>query len=356
MTHLVHGMGRDLAEPDWPPLTAGELAGLLDGVLDGSAEIIWRSPRPMSAAALVAVHGGSTVFVKRHHQRVRDGARLAEEHAFCVQLRAAGQPVPPVLALRHRGEFWYEVFGLVQGVDVYRDAVSWSPYLSAGHASAAGAALARLHLAARGFDGMPRPFGPLMTSVSVVAAADPMAALDSLIASRPWFPRSLRGDFSRFVLPLIAPASAALRSLPPLWGHGDWHPSNLTWTSAAASAEVAGVFDLGLANRTYAVHDLAVALERSVISWLDLPDAAFDAGMARALLDGYESVRPLTLAERAALPLVLPVAHVEYALSEIEYFANVVHSQANADLAYDYLITHPRWFSNNNIGTSPPFR
>jgi hypothetical protein len=50
-----------------------------------------------------------------------------------------------------------------------------------------------------------------------------------------------------------------------------------------------------------------------------------------------------------ALPVVFPVVHVEYALSEVEYFADVVNSPANADLAHDgYLIGHligqARWF------------
>jgi len=43
---------------------------------------------------------------------------------------------------------------------------------------------------------------------------------------------------------------------------------------------------------------------------------------------------------------LLPVVHLEYALSEVEYFASVVHSPSNADLAYDtYLVGHTRWFA-----------
>jgi hypothetical protein len=43
---------------------------------------------------------------------------------------------------------------------------------------------------------------------------------------------------------------------------------------------------------------------------------------------------------------MLPVVHLEYALSEVEYFADVVSSPALADLAYDaYLIGHTRWFA-----------
>jgi len=150
-THAVHGMGRELAEPDWPPLSDDELRGILGrrdaGGLGREPVVIWRSPRPMSAAALVR-HGDATVFVKRHHLSVRTPDQLAAEHAFADYLRARAQPVPAVLRLPdgqsvlRRGDFCYEAHEVAGGVDLYRDAVSWSPYASLGHAHAAGAALA----------------------------------------------------------------------------------------------------------------------------------------------------------------------------------------------------------------------
>ena len=57
------------------------------------------------------------------------------------------------------GDFVYEVHEVAEGVDCYRDAVSWSPFTSLGHARAAGAALARLHEAAAGFPLPPRAPG-----------------------------------------------------------------------------------------------------------------------------------------------------------------------------------------------------
>ena len=95
------------------------------------------------------------------------------------------------------------------------------------------------------------------------------------------------------------------------------------------------------------MHDLALALERTVVSWLDLPEtgnATADLAVAAVILDGYQTVRPLSDAEAAALPRLLPVVHLEYALSEADYFTSVAVSPANADLAYDYLIGHAWWF------------
>jgi Ser/Thr protein kinase RdoA (MazF antagonist) len=191
-----------------------------------------------------------------------------------------------------------------------------------------------------------------MNSCAVITAADPPGAVSRLVAARPALAayltrRSWPADFVHVLGPLIRRAAPLLAALRPQWGHGDWHPSNLTWTSAAPDARVAGIIDFGLANRTYAVHDLALALERAVVSWLDLPEtgtASADLAAAAFLLDGYQTVRPLTGAEAEALPRLLPVVHVEYALSEADYFTSVAVSTANADLAYEYLIGHARWF------------
>ena len=392
---LVHGMGKELTLPDWSPLTSAEVHTVLARYprAPGDEMITWRSPRPMSAAGLIR-HGGADLFVKRHHVRVRTLAQLAVEHAFIGHLRARGIPAPAVLraadgaTATQYGDFVYEVHELASGLDVYRDALSWTPYASLGHARAAGAALARLHEAADRFPLPARAPAVLTGGCEIIVSNDPLAEIKWLAGCRPGLAGYLDGrawpdDLTRHVLPAIRRAAPLLAGLPRQWGHGDWHPSNLTWSSAGPDAVVAGVFDFGLANRTFAVHDLAMALERATVSWLDLgeadtadpdladPDLALDlagpAGAAvdradpdgavpgraeadldaiDAFLDGYESVRPLTPAEAAALPEVFPVVHVEYALSEVEYFASVVSSPANADLAYDgYLLGHAAWFA-----------
>jgi len=364
---LVHGMGKDPVEPDWLPLTEDEAGAVLarygepgTGPDGERAEITWWSPRPMSAAALV--RGTATrVFVKRHDLRVRTAAQLAAEHAFAAHLRGRGLTVPAVrrtlagATTVTSGHVVYEVHEVAAGVDLYRDSVSWSPFGSLGHARAAGTVLARLHLAAGGFEHPARPPAVLISSCDVITAADPLARVAELLRQRPGLAgylsrRPWASDLARHVLPLIGRAGPLVRGLPRQWGHGDWHPSNLTWTSRAPDAGVVAVFDFGLANQTYAVHDLAVAIERSAVAWLDLADsghAGVDLPAVDALLDGYHAVRPLAAAEAAALPEVLPVAHVEYALSEVEYFASVLRSPELADLAYDsYLLDHARWFAS----------
>ena len=362
---LVHGMGKELVVPDWSPLTSAEVHTVLARYPQppGEEMITWRSPRPMSAAGLIR-RGGVDLFVKRHHVRVRTAAQLAVEHAFIGHVRARGIPAPAVLraadgstATQH-GDFVYEVHELAGGLDRYRDALSWTPYTSLGHAHAAGAALARLHGAADRFPLPARSPAVLTSGCEIIVSNDPFAEVKWLAGCRPGLAGYLDGrpwpdDLTRHVLPAIRRASPLLAALPRQWGHGDWHPSNLTWTTTGPDAVVAGVFDFGLASRTFAVHDLATALERATVSWLDLADpdepgpgrAEADLDAIDAFLDGYESVRPLGAAEAVALPEVFPVVHVEYALSEVEYFARVVGSAAHADLAYDgYLLGHAAWF------------
>jgi Ser/Thr protein kinase RdoA (MazF antagonist) len=361
-------MGKELVEADWPALTSDELAPVLGAFLDAgrvgcdpAPEVVWSSPRPMSAAAVVR-DGGRSVFVKRHHRAVRSPEQLETEHAFAEWLRRCGQPVPLFLrtaggsTVTGVGDFVYEVQELAGGLDLYRDAVSWSPFLRLGHARAAGRALAELHRAAAEFALPPRAPAVLMPSTAIVAAADPPAALDRLLRARPGLARAvadrpLVADFEQVLLPWIGRAGPALALLRPQWTHGDWHASNLTWTSDGPSAKVACVLDLGLSNRTFAMHDLAIAIERNTIDWLDLAGTGSneaDLEAVDALVDGYEQVAALDEDDVAGLVAVLPVAHLEYALSEVEYFGVIVDSATNADLAYDgYLLGHARWFGRD---------
>jgi Ser/Thr protein kinase RdoA (MazF antagonist) len=103
------------------------------------------------------------------------------------------------------------------------------------------------------------------------------------------------------------------------------------------------VFDLGLSDRTTPILDLATAIERNAVSWLSpTPEARLD--IVDALVRGWCSVRDLSEVEAVALPELVPVVHVEFALSELGYFHGVTHSPANAHVAYeDYLLGHARW-------------
>jgi Ser/Thr protein kinase RdoA (MazF antagonist) len=344
---LVYGMGLDpLVEPDWPPLTLEEA----DDVLDGAEALEWRSPRPLSSTARVRTTSGEAVIVKRVPRSLRTPEALAEEHGFMDHLRERGIPIPAARTVA-RDEFTYEIQEVGVGEDLYQGTFSWTPYLSLDHAAASGRMLAELHVAAQGYDAAPRPHRPLVAGFNVFSDADPIAAIERLaserralgdfLASRDW-----RGDISRVHLDAHTRLRPLLADLAPLWTHNDWHGTNLLWSPGP---RVSAVIDFGLADRTTAIHDIATAIERCAVDWISIRDggpANIQADQVRALLDGYQSVRPLTGAERSALPELLPLVHAEYELSEIDYFLSVVPTVnfKNAEIAYcDYFLGHTEW-------------
>jgi Ser/Thr protein kinase RdoA (MazF antagonist) len=309
--------------------------------------VVWRSPRPLSAAAVVE-RAGRRLFVKRHHTTVRTPEGLAEEHAFLRHLRRRGAPVVEVLDAATRGEWTYEVHSAGIGTDLYHDALSWSPFHSPAHARAAGEALARLHLAAAGYDAPRRQVQPLVASFTVFASADPQTELE-LCGGTPPTGKGAGGlpvaeDTRRILLPLHEELAPHLTGLAPLWTHNDWHASNLLWNEGGS---VATALDFGMSDRTTAVHDLATAIERNTVHWLQ-PGFPVREGDALALLDGYRSVRPLSPTESNALPALLPLVHAEFALSELGYFHGVTRSAENTRPAYEYYVGHAEWFAGES--------
>ena len=363
-TTKAHGMDGKLVEPDWPPLTLAEARSLLASFPDcGEAiEILSVSPRPFSAASVVATHTGQ-VFIKRHHRTVRDREGLLEEHRFMKHLREHGAPVPRVFTATSGesaieiNEWTYEAHEAPVGIDLYQDALSWTPFRSTVHAHSAGETLARLHLAAEGFDSSRRKPRPLVAGFTIFLAENPHIAMDRYLAARPALAENeIARKACDKALELLAPFHAELRillpALKPLWTHNDLHASNLLWSDASDDAQAVAIIDFGLADRTNAVHDLAHAIERNIVEWLDLmldPTRPDDVRMhldhLEALLDGYESVRPLDDEEAAALAPMTALCHAEFALTEADYFLSVLHSAENARVCtIDYLVGHARWF------------
>jgi Ser/Thr protein kinase RdoA (MazF antagonist) len=384
--HTTHGLSGGLEEPDWPPLTLDEADAVLRRypAAGGAVRLLSVSPRPFSAASVVAGRGGrgqgGRVVLKRHHVSVRDRGGLMEEHRLMAFLAAAdwggGERLvsPPLADLDGEtavpmGEWVYEAHAVAPGVDVYEDALSWTPFFTTGHARAAGRAMARMHLAARGYDAPARARQQLVSSFTIFAGSglvgsefdcadknlgdDPVARMAAYLEARPGLKayaekRDWRASMERLLLPFHGELRPWLRFLEPLWTHNDFHASNLMWSGDSADAEVTAIIDLGLADRTNAVHDLATAIERNGVEWLRMGEAG--AGLVRleqiaALLAGYEEVRPLSYEERSAVAAMLPLVHCEFALSETDYFLSVLHSDERAYLGYEgYFLGHAAWF------------
>lgn len=355
----AHGLDGSLVEADWPPLTLDEVRAVLREfpALTGSVEILSVSPRPFSAASVVRA-GDERVFVKRHPRAVRDRDALMEEHRFLAYLLAHHAAVTRVLhnesgeTAIEKDAWTYEVHATPPGLDLYEDAISWTPFHTTMHARAAGVALAQLHAAARGFDAPARSVRPLIGSFSIFAAEDAAREMEKYLVARP----ALREDAQTRLdcteaLDLLATFHEELRPrverLEPLWTHNDLHASNLFWSGENGDAHATAVIDFGLADRTFAVHDLAIAIERNIVEWLRLGDSPIPVHVDHllALLAGYESVRRLLPDEAAALAPMVALCHAEFALTEADYFLGVLHAPERARVATsDYLVGHARWF------------
>ncbi len=354
-THRVQGLNNDEVAADWPPISARDIGWLREHYpqLDGQSQARWHSPRPLSAAAIVDGTQGA-VFIKRHHHSVRSAACLEEEHRFIAHLAAAGVPVVQVLAAAdghtavEHGGWTFELHALGVGDDLYRDAVSWSLLTDVVQAREAGRALARLHHAAASYHAPQRSTHLLVARDDLIRADDPIAAIKADLPTRPGLARYLaripwEAQLRRGVLPWHSGLAERLHDEPRLWAHNDWHVSNLLWRDG----QVSTVLDFGLASPTSALFDLATAIERNAVAWLQLergPDAV-RIDIALALLDGYRQVLPLSATRVHLLADLLPMVHFDFALSEVEYFEGVTGSTANADVAWQpFMLGHPAWF------------
>lgn len=171
---------------------------------------------------------------------------------------------------------------------------AWKREPSSADLSQAGAMLARLHLAGADFAGQrANPVGPAarraLFNACAKTAQGPYRAM--LERCAPWVE--------------IDPG----RALPQGAIHADYFPDNVLFDGDAVS----GVIDFYYACTDAPAYDLAIALS----AWgFDADGAARPSALA-AFQSGYEAVRALSLAERAALPDLGAVAAVRFTLTRL---------------------------------------
>ena len=174
---------------------------------------------------------------------------------------------------------------------------TWSAAPSLSRVKRAGAVLARLHLACADF--------PLTRE-------DPVGAR----VRRALFERcgTRAGPVERLLLDRIAPwvaenAPDPAAGLPRGPIHADYFPDNLLFEGD----EPAGLIDFYFACTGAWAYDLAIALA----AWgFDADGQPLPAAL-EAFQAGYESIRPLNRAERAALPDLCAIATVRFTLTRL---------------------------------------
>ena len=249
-----------------------------------------------------ALKTGAGDFILTLYERRVDPAELPYFLGLMEHLAAHGLPCPlPVhgrdgAALRHLAGRPAAICTFLPGV--------WPRRVRPEHCAPLGQALARLHAAGAGF-GMARPnalgpagWPPLLvrcraTGDSVQAGL--VAQLDAALAG-------------------ILEAWPAPDALPAGQIHADLFPDNVFFLDDADHRpRVSGLIDFYFACTDLLAYDIAVCLN----AWCFEADGGFNVTKARALLTAYQGVRPLSPAERAALPVLCRGAALRFLLTRL---------------------------------------
>ena len=210
-------------------------------------------------------------------------------------LAAGGCPVPRTIHDRG-GRSFRSVGGKAVALIEFLPGVSVSEP-TAGQARAVGAALAQMHLAANDF-AQTRPNAMGLAEWQRLAAACGSAGLASI---DPKLAALVERE-----LPLLTAQWPA--DLPASVIHADLFPDNVLMLGDA----VTGLIDFYFACNDITAYDVAV----THAAWcFDVNGGGFRPDLSAALLAGYESVRPLSAAERAALPLLARGAAMRFTLT-----------------------------------------
>ena len=225
----------------------------------------------------------------------------AEQLPFYLHLMKhlahAGIPVPDPQADKH-GEILHQVCGKPAALATkLRGKSQLSP--QEAHCAAMGTMLARMHLAANGYErqqpnlrGLPW-WNETVPVVLPHIGAEPAALLQSELA------------YQNHVA-----ASSAYAALPRGPIHADLFRDNVMFEGE----ELTGLFDFYFAGVDTFLFDLAVCLN----DWcIDLPTGAHAAPRAQAMIDAYQAVRPLTAHERALLPAMLRAGALRFWISRL---------------------------------------
>ena len=168
---------------------------------------------------------------------------------------------------------------------------------NAQHCREAGEGLARLHLASAGFT------GTRANDLGQPAWAPMFSRLkDAAEGLKPGLAATIDAD-----LDLLAAKWPT--GLPSGVVHADYFPDNVFFQGDI----FAGTIDFYFACVDALAYDLAIALN----AWCFEPDGSFNITSARQMIAGYEAHRPLSEAERAALPILAHGAAMRFFLTRL---------------------------------------
>ncbi|MGD9669150.1 MAG: homoserine kinase [Hyphomicrobiaceae bacterium] len=208
-------------------------------------------------------------------------------------LSARGVPCPLPVA-KANGEVLGELAGRAAALVTFLEGF-WTRKPKADHCAQVGKALAELHLAGQDF---------AMTRANALGPG----------GWRPLFER-FQGGADAIAPHLAETISDELDRLAAEWPqtlpsgviHADLFPDNVFFIGDSLS----GLIDFYFACNDYLAYDLAICLN----AWCFEKNFQLNMTKSRALIRGYESVRPLSEAEREAMPVLARGAALRFLLT-----------------------------------------
>ncbi len=173
----------------------------------------------------------------------------------------------------------------------------WPRRVRGEHCGPVGSALAALHLA--GVDYAPR-------RVNALGPSDWVPLLDRSRARAGEVQAGLALDLDRALSSIL---TAWPVDLPVGHIHADLFPDNVFFLDGKLS----GLIDFYFAATDVLAYDIAICLN----AWCFEPDFSFNVTKARGLLSAYQAVRPLSMRERAALPVLCQGAAMRFLLTRL---------------------------------------
>ena len=241
--------------------------------------------------------GSGARFILTMYERRIDLGDLPFFLGLLNHLSARGCAVPRTIHDR-AGAGWRDVDGKAVALIEYLPGVSVGKP-TACQARAVGAALAEVHLAAQDFALHRRnALGLHETAASLAACgAQALAQIDPFLPTVIERARSVLGRWPD--------------GLPRSVCHTDLFPDNVL----LLGERVSGMIDFYFACDEAMAYDLAV----THAAWsFDKRGARFAQATGAALIEGYESVRTLSIAERSALPILAQGACLRFVASRAE--------------------------------------
>lgn len=283
MAVYTHLAAEDLAELI-AAYNVGELVSA-KGIAEGVSNSNW----------LIETTGGR--FILTMYERRIDVSELPFFLGLLDHLSAHGCAVPRTIHDR-AGAASREIEGKAVALIEFLPGVSVDRP-SPQQARAVGAALARIHLASQSFPGRRANALDIAHSAKALAASGPeaLATIDRSLPDAIAVAEELMS---------IWPAD-----LPLAVCHTDLFPDNVLMRGD----KVTGMIDFYFACTEAMAYDLAV----THAAWsFDLAGRVHASEVGTALLAGYESIRPLLPAERAALPVLAQGACLRFVASRAE--------------------------------------